>query len=375
MSGESAGSPQSKTLITNLDRALKMLGLTDNIDKEVAEAVSFIKEALKEEPDHIEIEPGSEEKELLVLDKDLNQFSFEKIPEIPFDGKGAAVDGGSATVLKTRSFLIGIYRAGYVIFQQGKRVEEKFLPLRMEVITIENSAEKYLKAYSELVGQAPNEVPEIEKILDRLRLFAEWGLVRELLKKLEKGDMILVDGSLRASIVPPYELLLDVTQEAKDKNICLVGVTKTSTLYWGKKSPLIPMVVKTSEKFCPKSKWFCRLSDVDLALKNPNWFGTIYVSKLKASSDYAFRVDINRLDQTEPGRIFSWISYLSSDPAFLGYPYPLAAAHNRARIMGSEIEDIKYRLQTKALEKGISSADWDLLFRDFHEVLNADLNK
>jgi len=27
------------------------------------------------------------------------------------------------------------------------------------------------------------------------------------------------------------------------------------------------------------------------------------------------------------------------------------------------------------LEKGISSADWDLLFRDFHEILNADLNK
>ncbi len=352
-----------------------MLGLTENIDKEVNEAVFFIQEALKEEPDHIEIEPGAEEKELLVLDKDLDQFSFEKITDIPFQGKVAAVDGGSATVLKTRSFLIGIYRAGYVISQKGKRTEERFLPLRMEIISTENSAEKYSNAYSALVGQVPNEVPEIDKILDRLRLFAEWGLVKELLEKLGKGDMILVDGSLRASIVPPYELLLDVTEKAIEKGICLVGVTKTSTLYWGKKSPLIPMVVKTSEKFCPESKWFCRLSDVDLALRNPNWFGTIYVSKLKASSDYAFRVDVNRLDRTETQKIFSWLSYLSSDPAFLGYPYPLAAAHSRARISGSEIEDIKYRLQTKALEKGISSADWDLLFRDFHEVLNADLNK
>lgn len=352
-----------------------MLGLIENIDKEVTEAVSFIKEALKEKPDHIEIEPGAEEKELLILDMNLDQFSFERIPDISFDGKVAAVDGGSATVLKTRSFLIGIYRAGYVIFRKGKRAEEKFLPLRMEIISLQNKSEKYLSAYSELVGQVPNEVPEIDKILDRLRLFAEWGLVKELLQNLEKGDMILVDGSLRASIVPPYELLLEVTQEALNKDIGLLGVTKTSTLYRGKKSPLIPMVVKTSEKFCPESKWFCRLSDVDLALKNPNWFGTIYVSKLKASSDYAFRVDVNRLDQTEPEKIFSWLSNLSSDPAFLGYPYPLAAAHNRARISGSEIEDIKYRLQTKALEKGISSADWDLLFRDFHEVLNADLNK
>lgn len=352
-----------------------MLGLTEIIDKEVTEAIFFIQEALREKPDHIEIEPGAEEKELLILDKNLDQFSFEKIPQISFENKVAAVDGGSATILRTRSFLIGIYRAGYVIFQKGKRVEEKFLPLKMEIVSLENSDEKYIQAYQELVGKVPNEVPEIDKILDRLRLFAEWGLVKELLEKLDKGDMILVDGSLRASIVPPYELLLEVTQEASQKNIHLLGVTKTSTLYWGKKSPLIPMVVKTSEEFCPDSKWFCRLSDIDLALKNPNWFGTIYVSKLKASSDYAFRVDVNRLDQTEPEKIFSWLSNLSSDPAFLGYPYPLAAAHNRVRVLGSEIEDIKYRLQSKALEKGISSADWDLLFRDFHEVLNADLNK
>ncbi|MDP2960213.1 MAG: DNA double-strand break repair nuclease NurA, partial [candidate division Zixibacteria bacterium] len=236
-----------------------MLGLTENIEKQVTEAISFIKEALKEEPERIEIEPGEEEKELLLLDKNLDQLSFEKIPERTCEnsefgsiGKIAAVDGGSATILKTRSFLIGVYRAGYVIFQKGKRVKEKFVPLRMEILSLENKAEKYLQAYQELVGEVPNEVPELDKILDRLRLFAEWGLVKELLTELDKGDMILVDGSLRASIVPPYNLLLEVTQEASQKNICLVGVTKTSTLYWGKKSPLIPMVVKSSEKFCPE---------------------------------------------------------------------------------------------------------------------------
>jgi hypothetical protein len=352
-----------------------MLGLNEIRDREVAEAIYFIQGALKEKPDHIEIEPGEEEKELLLLDKDLNQFSFTRIPEICCENKVAAVDGGSATVLKTRSFLLGVYRAGYVIFQKGKRVDERSLPLKMEIISQENKEEKYLQTYQKIVGQAPTEVPELDKILDRLRLFAEWGLVKELLTDLEEGDLILVDGSLRASIVPPYELLLEVTQSASQKNISLIGVTKTSTLYWGKKSPLIPMVVKTSEKFCPGSKWFCRLSDLNLALKNPNWFGTIYVTRLKASSDYAFRVDINRLDQTEPEKIFSWLSYLSSDPAYPGYPYPLAAVHNGVRITKNEIEDIKYRLQSKALERGISTADWDLLFRDFHEVLNTDLNK
>jgi hypothetical protein len=73
--------------------------------------------------------------------------------------------------------------------------------------------------------------------------------------------------------------------------------------------------------------------------------------------------------------VFSFLSNLASDPAFLGYPYPLAAAHHLCRITAGEVEDIRYRLQSKALEKGISTADWDLLFTDFHEVLNADLNK
>ncbi|MDH4222847.1 MAG: DNA double-strand break repair nuclease NurA [candidate division Zixibacteria bacterium] len=352
-----------------------MLGLTEDIEEKVSEAVYFIREALREKPESIEVEPGDEEKELLLLDKDLNQLSFIPIPEMPFEGRIAAVDGGSATVLRTRSFLIGIFRAGYVIFQKGRRIKDKFLPLQMEIISLENKQEKYLNAYQKLVGKPPTEVPELDKLLDRLRLFAEWRLVKELLVELEKEDVILVDGSLRASIVPPYELLLEVSQAASREKIHLIGVTKTSTLYWGKKSPLIPMVVKTSEILCPKSRWFCRLSDVDLTLKNPNWFGTIYVSKLKASSDYAFRVDVNRFDPAEPQMIFSCLSYISSDPAFPGYPYPLAAAHNRVRIPGSEVEDIKYRLQSKALEKGISSTDWDLLFKDFHEVLNADLNK
>jgi hypothetical protein len=73
--------------------------------------------------------------------------------------------------------------------------------------------------------------------------------------------------------------------------------------------------------------------------------------------------------------IFSVLAHLSGDPAFLGYPYPLAAVHNVSRVSLSEIEDIRYKLQSRAFEKGISLSDWDLLFTDFHQVLNADLNR
>jgi hypothetical protein len=351
-----------------------MLDLNESIDREINLAVNFIQDALNQEPSYIEVDSGDEEKDPLLLDKNLNELSFRKIQERKSDRKVAAVDGGSATVVKGRSFLIGIYRTGSVIFHNGKRIKQKTIPLKLEIISQAEISKRYFSAYRDLVGEEPSEAPGIEKMLDRLRLFSEWKEAQGLLDELNEGDMLLIDGSLKASIAPPHNFLLKITQRAKAKGVHLVGVTKTSTLYWGDRSPLIPAVVKIGERFCPNSKWFCQLSAEELHTKSPSYFGTIYVTKLKVSSDFAFRVDVNRFDPVDPNVVFSFLSNLASDPAFLGYPYPLAAAHHLCRITTGEVEDIRYRLQSKAMEKGISTADWDLLFTDFHEVLNADLN-
>ena len=361
----------------------KMLDINENIESEINRAVSFIQEALDQEPSYIEIESGDEEKEPLMLDKNLNELSFSLIQEQEPKGKVAAVDGGSATIVKGRSFLIGVYRAGTVVYQNGKRIEQSIVPLKLEIISKANLSDMYLSAFRELTGEEPSEAPAMDKMLDRLRLFSEWRLAQELIEELEDGDMLLIDGSLKASIAPPYSFLLQFTQRAKEKGIHLVGVTKTSTLYWGDKAPLIPAVTKRGERFHPGSKWFCQLSDrgnhaihtgEQLHDTTSSYFGKIFVAKLKASSDFGFRIDVNRFDPVDANLIFSYLSHLSGDPAFLGYPYPLAAVHNISRITLSEIEDIRYKLQSRAFEKGISTADWDLLFTDFHEVLNADLS-
>jgi hypothetical protein len=138
---------------------------------------------------------------------------------------------------------------------------------------------------------------------------------------------------------------------------------------------LIPAVMKRGEGFCPGSKWFCQISDEALHTTSSNYFGRIYVARLKASSGFGFRTDVNRFGPADEDEAFSGLSWLSGDPAFLGYPYPLAAAHSVARVTSSEVEDIRFKLQSMAFAQGISQADWDLLFTDFHEILNADLNR
>ena len=372
------------TYKTKINRVTGMLDINENIEQEINRAISFIQEALDQEPSYIEVEADEEEKDPLQLDKNLDELSFHIIKEEEPPGKVAAVDGGSATVVKGRSFLIGVYRVGAVIYQKGKRIDQKIIPLQLEIISQANHHQMYLSAFRMLTGEEPSEAPGIDKMLDRLRLFSEWKLAQSLLDELESGDILLMDGSLKASIAPPYNFLLQFTQKAKDKGVHLLGVTKTSTLYWGDKAPLIPAVMKRGEKFCPNSKWSCQLSDgvshkvhtgERLHITTSNYFGKIYVAKLKASSGFGFRIDVNRFDPVDADSIFSFLSHLSGDPAFLGYPYPLAAVHNISRITLSEIEDIRYKLQSKAFEKGITTSDWDLLFTDFHEVLNADLNR
>ena len=352
-----------------------MLDINENIETEINRAISFIRDALDLEPSYIEVESGDEEKEPLLLEKNLDELSFNIIKEEELKGKVAAVDGGSATVVKGRSFLIGVYRVGAVIYQKGERIDQRIVPLKLEIVSKANLSEMYLSAFRELTGEEPSEAPGMDKILDRLRSFSEWRLAQEILDDLERGDMLLIDGSLKASIAPPYNFLLQFSQKAMDKGVHLVGVTKTSTLYWGDKAPLIPAVMKRGEKFYPNSKWFCQLSDEQLHTPGSSYFGKLFVAKLKASSGFGFRIDVNRFDPVDADTIFSVLSHLSGDPAFLGYPYPLAAVHNIARITRSEIEDIKYKLQSRAFEKGISTTDWDLLFTDFHEILNADLSR
>jgi hypothetical protein len=352
-----------------------MLDLDETIENEISRAVSFIREALDQEPSYIEMDSGEEETEPLLLDKSLDELSFHIIEEREPHGRVAAVDGGSATVVRGRSFLIGVHRVGSITYRLGERIDQRTMPLKLEVISRANLPSIYSSAYLDLVGQEPSEAPEIDRMLDRLRLFGEWKLAGQLLDQLESGDMLLIDGSLKASIAPPYNFWLEFTRKAKTKGVHLVGVTKTSTLYWGDKSPLIPAVVKAGERFYPNSKWFCQISDEKLHTTSSSYFGRIYVARLKASSDFAFRIDVSRTDPVDPNVIFAALSHLSGDPAFLGYPYPLAAAHNVSRISLSEIEDIRYKLQSRAFEKGVTLSDWDLLFTDFHEVLNADLNR
>ncbi len=349
-----------------------MITINEKIERELRESASFIKQALGESASYIEIDSGEDEKEPVQIDKNIEASSFSPLEPSRCIESIAAVDGGSCNIVHARSFCIGLYRYGCLIFRDHNPVEETLTDPEILTVSLGNAREVFLSAYLELLAELPEEVPLFNQVIGRIRALREWALADQLIDQLSPGSVVLMDGSLRASVSLPYKLIQRICGKAKEKEIHLVGITKTSTLYWGKHSPLIPIIKRMGDKAYPDQAWYCCLSDVKKEIPDSRWFGTIYVAKFSLASDFAFRIDINREDEEKPERILETIAALCQDPVYLGYPYPLAAIHNRVRIAQSEMEDFYFRLQSIALEEGIKMEDWNILFSDFHELLDVN---
>jgi hypothetical protein len=96
----------------------------------------------------------------------------------------------------------------------------------------------------------------------------------------------------------------------------------------------------------------------------------VYVARLACRGAYAFRVDAVR-GQRSCDELFALLAGLSDDPAFLGYPYPLARVHQVVSLPGHLLADLRRDLREAFAREGLPEDDVDLVMRDFHLTLNA----
>jgi hypothetical protein len=142
---------------------------------------------------------------------------------------------------------------------------------------------------------------------------------------------------------------------------------KASTLYWGRNAPLVTLLKRRGDREAPVSSWAARIShDPVFARLYP---GEIFVAHLAPTAQHAFRVDVAR-GPLQPQAVLSRLAGASTDPAFVGYPYPLARAHQAARVTGYQVVDLRRAFREALSRRGLSEDDVELLFQDFHEVLN-----
>jgi hypothetical protein len=325
----------------------------------------------------------------------------------------AAVDGGSACLLNGRSFWLVAYRAGTIWHRDRDTFAADVDPLVLRALTQTDARAAYAEALAEAGVRRERELADLGGVVDVLRELAEWRRATEAVAAARPGDLVLVDGSLHPGAFLPGSLVGPIHQLALDRGVDLVGVTKASKLRWGRYAPLVLRVRRRAEReLGPDTRWYLRVTpegsgephdrgglhpprppqpeapedraegsgepqggapddrEEGAAGGDDAWRSEVYVARLARAGAYAFRVDAVR-GQRQPRELFAVLAGLSDDPAFLGYPYPLARAHQVVSLPGHLLADLRRNLREAFLREGLSEDDVDLVMRDFHLTLNA----
>jgi hypothetical protein len=302
----------------------------------------------------------------IVVDGHPSDFSLERLsPTDP--GTVWAVDGGSTILADGRSFQVAAYRAARVRFRAGVTDLVDSPPLTVRALSREEVESMARQTLTELCGSEPERIPELPRPVDGLREWAEWAAVLRTIREAERGDLVLVDGSLHGGPLVPPQVVRAAHQDAMAAGVSLAGVVKASTLFWGRNAPLVGLLKRRGDRELGAVPWHARIST------DPRfgrlYVGEIFVVHLAPTAAHAFRVDVAR-GQRPDEEVLARLAGCSGDAAFVGYPYPLARAHRAARVSGYAVADLRRAFRTSLSRLGMAEDDIETLFQDFHEVLN-----
>ena len=295
-----------------------------------------------------------------------NDFDLEPVPARD-PGTVWAIDGGSCIVADARAFQVAAVRAARVRFSGGVTELVEAPALDMRAISQTVAPQMAREALTELTGIEPEQLPDLPRPVDALREWAEWRIVLRCVREASPGDLVLVDGSLHGGPLVPADGVRRAHAEAVERGVSLAGVVKASTLYWGRHAPLVTLLKRRADRERPTTTWAARISTD--AVFGRLYVGEIFVAHLAATAPYAFRVDVAR-GPSDPVEILGRLAGVATDPAFVGYPYPLARAHLAARVTGYAVADVRRAFRAALSRHGLSDDDVEVLFQDFHEVLN-----
>jgi hypothetical protein len=330
------------------------------------EAASFVVNLLERPGSDIRIAEGQVGLDELVVAGHPDDFMMERVTAID-PGTVWAIDGGSCTLADGRSFGVAAYRAARVRFANGVTDLFESPPLVVRALSTEEMQRVARQVLTELCGEEPERLPELPRPVDALREWAEWAEVVRTVRVAKPGDLVLVDGSLHGGPLVPPMVVRRVHQEATERGVSLAGVVKASTLFWGRNAPLVTLLKRRGDREMGPVTWSARIST------DPKfgrlYVGDIFVAHLAPSAPHAFRVDV-ATGPASAGEVLGRLAGASDDPAFVGYPYPLARAHQAARVTGYTVADLRRAFREALSRHGLSEDDIEMLFQDFHEVLN-----
>lgn len=253
--------------------------------------------------------------------------------------KACAVDGSHAILVDNGAAWVVAVRADFVTWP-GRPVET---PPKVYAAT-PAEAQASVAARYEAHGLPTPNVLSCEQFAEAHRDISELEAVLAALRT--KPDLLLVDGALEHVSKSAQPLADHIKIRAQEAGVPVVGVSKRSRLH-DDGLPLVTALMRAD----PGGTW---------SVPVPDYQDTV-VAKLHPRAPHAFRID------GDPAPVVP----LCKDAVYLGYPYPLALAHNHVCITATEAHQLRAQLVSEVqLHAGPTAYK---LLADFHETLDRNV--
>jgi hypothetical protein len=332
--------------------------------------------------------------------KPFDVTNFHKIEHNTNHRRIAFVDGGNQLIVETPTLSIHLNRVYFNIFEGAKRLAIRSSKQLFEffsvtsgsfkngyphyktlIYSIDTSYDSILPDKSKLEFSPRTEITiddrpilDIPRVSPIARRFAEWSLSKHVVKEfLENGDILVMDGTLKAAFPNESEYSNDCYQLAQSKGIIYTGLAKSSRLFTSTGLSLIGAIMELASNIQLEGVWYYHPIAESLS---PKHAAELFIIKLHESSDRIFRYDIQteqarKMKHDELEEIISQLSVNSADPSFLGYPYGLIDADDNARVRDEEVKSYRLLVLSEISKMG----SWQKFLReiqaiDAHEVIN-----
>ena len=206
------------------------------------------------------------------------------------------------------------------------------------------------------------------------RRFLEWkDLELVIQNELDKGDILVRDGSLQTAITGESNYSKKAYQAAENKGVIFCGIAKRSKLYTSKGRSLVYAIKLLGNKVCPNKSWYYHPV---VEINHPDHSAEMYFVKFYPSSKYVFRFEIEKniaksLGREKIEKLFGIIASNSIDLRFPGYPYGLVDADYIARLRKDEMETQKALFMSLCDDKDVLKFIEDnISVEDAHDILD-----
>ena len=300
-----------------------------------------------------------------VSDKDieLDKSNFVEISRKESDKRIAFIDGGQAELLKAVNFSLQFIRIGGLVFKENKKIDSivnEFFVLisaegeeyKTEIFSLKGDVIEDIRInFFDACIRDGNEKASVSKIGGVMRRFAELELAKKIISKLDKGDAVVLDGSLKCMVKGEEEYIHRLFEKGEEKGVIISSLAKTSKILSEKGG-----CVASQLNLAKEGEWQYALDDEDGY--------EVSIVKLNKASNYVFEFNMYKMQKESSEDVLSILISNSNDAVFPGYPYGLILVDKAARVSNEEKDYLLTKFQAKA------GAKWQKI-RKFLNVLNS----